>query len=56
MGEASELSELTTGLIRRRLREGKIAGVKKGRDWFTTREAIRAYLKQERRPGPKPKK
>jgi excisionase family DNA binding protein len=53
--EASRISGLTTSFIRRLLREGKIDGVKIGRNWLTSKEAIREYLKQERRPGPKPK-
>jgi excisionase family DNA binding protein len=52
---ASEISGLTTSYIRRLLREGRIEGVKIGRNWLTTEETIREYLKQERRPGPKPK-
>lgn len=52
--EASEISGLTPGYIRRLLRNKTIAGKKIGRDWFTTEEALRKYLEQERRPGPKP--
>lgn len=36
------------------LRRKEIEGVKIGRNWLTTRRAIRAYLAKERRPGPKP--
>lgn len=53
---ASEISGLTTSYIRRLLRDGQIEGVKVGRNWLTTEEAIREYLKQDRRPGPKPGK
>ena len=53
--EASEMSGLTTGYIRRLLRNNVIVGKKIGRDWFTTEETIREYLAIERRPGPKPK-
>ena len=52
--EASRISGLTPSYIRRLLREGTIEGVKFGRDWLTTEKAIREYLSQERRPGPKP--
>ena len=52
---AAEISGLTTGYIRRLLRNGEIEGVKVGRNWLTTEETIRKYLDQERRPGPKPK-
>ncbi len=51
--EASQISGLTTGYIRRLLRQGTIEGVKIGRNWLTTEEAIREYLGKERRPGPK---
>jgi len=51
---ASEISGLTTSYIRRLLRDGQIEGVKIGRNWLTTEETIREYLKQDRRPGPKP--
>ena len=51
--EASNISQLTPSYIRRLLRQGTIAGVKFGRDWFTTAEAIQTYLATERRPGPK---
>ena len=50
---AAELSGLTTSYIRRLLRDKQIEGVKIGRNWLTTEEAIRKYLKQDRRPGPK---
>ena len=51
---AAEISGLTPGYIRRLLRNEQLTGVKIGRDWFTTEEAIREYLVTERRPGPKP--
>jgi excisionase family DNA binding protein len=51
--EAAQVSGLTPSYLRRLLRTGRLAGVKVGRDWFTTTEAIRAYLALERRPGPK---
>ena len=53
---AAEISGLTTSFIRRLLRDGRIEGVKIGRNWLTTEEAIRQYLGQDRRPGPKPGK
>jgi len=48
---ASEISGLTPGYLRRLLRQKRIEGKKIGRDWFTTEETIREYLKQERRRG-----
>jgi excisionase family DNA binding protein len=53
--EAATLSGLTPSYLRRLLRKQELAGVKVGRDWFTTEEALRAYLAQDRRPGPKTK-
>jgi hypothetical protein len=46
---------LTPGFIRLLVRQGTIEGVKVGRNWVTTRQAIEDYLRQERRRGPKPK-
>lgn len=48
---AAEISGLTPGYIRRLLRQERIEGKRLGRDWFTTEEAIREYLRQEHRPG-----
>ena len=53
--EASRISQLTPSYIRRLLRNGDIEGQKVGESWLTTEEAIRDYLKRDRRPGPKPK-
>ncbi len=53
--EASRISGFTTGFIRQLLIRGEIEGVKIGRNWLITREAIEGYMKQERRRGPKPK-
>lgn len=50
---ASELSGLAAGHIRYLLQHKSLAGVKLGRDWWTTAEAVEAYIKLERRPGPK---
>lgn len=56
--KASEITELGKSLsarhIQRLIKEEKIAGVRLGRNWFTTEEAVRDYLLQEHRPGPKP--
>ena len=54
--EASQLSGFTPDHIRKLIRKREIDGIKIGRNWLTTREAIRKYLKTERRPGPKPQK
>ena len=54
--EASELSGLTTGYLRRLIRQKNLWGMKIGRNWVTTEQAIRQYLALKRKPGPKPKK
>ena len=51
VSRASEISGLTPGYIRRLLRQNRINGKRLGRDWFTTEETIREYLKQARRRG-----
>ena len=52
---AAEISGLTPGYIRRLLRQQRIEGKKIGRDWFTTEDSIREFLKTDRRRGPKPR-
>ena len=53
---AAEISGLTQEHLAHLIREGKLWGDKIGSPvWFTTEEAVRAYLAQERKPGPKPK-
>jgi len=51
--EAAELSGLSHSHLRLLIRKGDIWGQKKGRDWFTTAQAVREYLARDRRPGPK---
>jgi excisionase family DNA binding protein len=53
--EAAELSGLSAGHLRLLVRQGKIWGIKLGRNWVTTAQAVQKYLAQERRPGPKSK-
>ena len=52
--EAAHISGFTVAYIRRLIRQGKIEGVKIGRNWLTTRATIQEYLGKERHPGPKP--
>ncbi len=54
--EAAEISGLSQSHLRLLIRKGEIWGQKKGRDWFTTAQAVREYLARDRRPGPKPRK
>lgn len=44
---------LSTRQIQRLIKEDKMAGIRLGRHYFTTREAVRDYLRLERRTGPK---
>lgn len=54
--EAAELSGLSTSFLRRLVSQGELLGMKVGRNWVTTEQAVREYLARDRRPGPKPKK
>jgi excisionase family DNA binding protein len=51
--EAHQRTGLSVAWIRRLLQRGEIDGVKVGRNWLTTEQAVRDYLEQDRRPGPK---
>jgi hypothetical protein len=54
---ASEISGLTQEHIALLIRKEKIWGGKfGGRNWFTTEKAIRNYISQNRKPGPKKQK
>lgn len=44
---------LSSRQIQRLIKEEKMAGIRLGRNFFTTREAVRDYLRQDRRTGPK---
>ncbi len=56
LDEAAKLSGLTADHLRRLVREGDLWGLKIGRNWVTTEQAVREYLARDRRPGPKPRK
>lgn len=55
--EASEIvvngESLSARHINRLIQEGKMAGIRLGRNYFTSREAVRDYLYTDRRTGPK---
>jgi excisionase family DNA binding protein len=51
--EAHNRTNLSVAWIRRLLQRGEIEGVKVGRNWLTTEQAVRDYLEKDRRPGPK---
>jgi excisionase family DNA binding protein len=52
--EASSRSGLSPAWVRRLVQRGEIEGVKVGRNWLVSEAALRDYLQQDRRPGPKP--
>ena len=51
--QAAAIGGFQKSHIRNLLAQGTIPGIKLGRDWWTTREVVEAYLNTERRPGPK---
>ena len=54
--EAADTSGLSTSYLRLLVSRGDIWGMKLGRNWVTTAQAVKAFLDQERKRGPKPKK
>ena len=50
---AAEISGLSRSHLRLLVRTGTIWGIKIGREWLTTEEAVREYAATDRRPGPK---
>jgi len=50
---ASNLSGLSQGHLNYLVRGKKMWGIKLGRNWFTTKEALNIYLETNRKPGPK---
>ncbi|KAA3663694.1 MAG: DNA-binding protein [Chloroflexi bacterium] len=55
LAEAAKLSGLSHAHLRRFVANGRIWGIKIGRDWMTTEKAIRDYLATNPKPGPKSK-
>ena len=53
--QAAQLSGLTARQIQRLLKRGVIDGFRPGREWLVRPSAVMAYLRQERKPGRKPK-
>ena len=51
--QASDLSGFDASHVRHLLINRKLLGIKLGRDWWTTQEAVDLYLETDRRPGPK---
>ena len=54
--EAAEYTGYSQGHIRYLLGKGEVEGRRFGRDWFTTKKALDAYLATNPRPGPRSEK
>jgi len=54
LSQAAELSGLSQPHLALLARRGELWATKVGRNWVTTKEAVREYLARDRRPGPKP--
>jgi hypothetical protein len=53
--QASRLSGLSPSQLRLLVGRGDLWGIKLGRNWFTTADAVSVYLAKGVKPGPKPK-
>lgn len=53
LSEASQFSGLSAGHLNYLVRNHNLWGIKLGRNWFTTQQAIEEYLISKRKPGPK---
>lgn len=51
--EAAKLSGLSAGHLRLLVSRKELWGIKVGRNWVTTEQAVREYLARDRRPGRK---
>ncbi|MCB0128059.1 MAG: hypothetical protein KDE58_37600 [Caldilineaceae bacterium] len=51
--QAADASGFQPSHIRNLLVTQRLLGIKLGRDWWTTRDAVEMYVQSERRPGPK---
>jgi hypothetical protein len=56
LSQAAEYSELSPSHLRLLVTRRELWGIKLGRNWFTTIQAVDEYQKQGRKPGPKPGK
>ena len=51
--EAMHISGLSREHIQRLLREQHLEGIKRGHDWFVFEDALKVYIAQPRKTGPK---
>jgi excisionase family DNA binding protein len=56
VAQAALQARLTPRHIRWLLNRGIIPGIKPGRDWLVKPSAVMEYLREQRRPGRKPRK
>ena len=56
LSQAAEISGLSMSHLSLLIRKGELWGMKIGRNWVTTEEAIQDYLAKGLKPGPKPRK
>jgi excisionase family DNA binding protein len=56
LGEAAKICGLSHSHLRLLVRRGDIWGKRMGRDWFTSEKAVKEYLSNNPKPGPKPRK
>ncbi len=54
--DAAKLSGLSHNHLAHLIRENELWGMKIGRNWVTTEQAVREYLARGNRPGPKSSK
>lgn len=54
LSEAAKKSGLSASHLRLLVRTGAVWGIKLGRNWFTTEQAVQDYLAHDIKPGPKP--
>ncbi len=55
MREAAQKCGLSSSHLRLLVRTGQVWGVHLGNAWYTTEEAVLAYLSEGHKPGPKPR-
>jgi hypothetical protein len=56
LNQAAQLSGLSTSHLRLLVTKRDLWGIKLGRNWFTTTQAIQQYQQAEHKTGPKTKK
>lgn len=54
LSEAARISGLSQGHLSHLIRHSDLWGIKLGRNWVTTKKAVREYMARDRRPGPNP--